>query len=210
MIGAKSLIGSYDSFCIAGLTEKASVVTRRVWPSGGALATAAVPIVLPPPGRLETITGCPQLSLSRCAIKRAMLSVVPPATNGTINSICLLGKFCAATGAVARMFAATMAAAAIERQRCMIPSPWRHDVRTERPHCSRNARRNIEIGTCDSSLGAKARGHRDLITVAGHAASIAANRPLHTSSGIQVQAIPFPSLAGSMAAEPRTAPSRAS
>src|SRR5262249_26105158 len=94
-MGAKSLIGSYGSFCIAGLTEKASVVIRRVCPSGGALATAAVPIVLPPPGRLETITVWPQLSLNRWAIMRAMLSVVPPATNGTINLICLLGKFCA-------------------------------------------------------------------------------------------------------------------
>ena len=58
---------------------------------GRALATAAVPIVLPAPGRLLTITVCDQLSVNRCAIRRAMLSVVPPATNGTTSSICLVG-----------------------------------------------------------------------------------------------------------------------
>jgi hypothetical protein len=55
------------------------------------LATALVPIVLPPPGRLLTTTVWPQLSEKRCAMSRAMLSVVPPATNGTTNSICFLG-----------------------------------------------------------------------------------------------------------------------
>ncbi len=44
VIGAKSRIGSNDTFCSAGATAKAKVVTRSVWPSGGALATAAVPI----------------------------------------------------------------------------------------------------------------------------------------------------------------------
>ena len=70
---------------------KAMVVTSSVWPSGAALATSAVPIELPPPGRLLTMAGWPQLSASRCAISRATVSVVPPATNGTTNSIWWLG-----------------------------------------------------------------------------------------------------------------------
>ena len=95
VIGAKSLIGSNDTFCSTGVTAKAKVVTRSVWPSGAALATAAVPIALPAPGRLLTITVCDQLSVKRCPIRRAMLSVVPPATNGTTSSICFDGKTCA-------------------------------------------------------------------------------------------------------------------
>ena len=91
VIGAKSRIGSNDTFCSAGATAKAKVVTRSVWPSGGALATAAVPMVLPAPGRLLTITVCDQLSVNRCAISREILSVVPPATKGTTSSICLVG-----------------------------------------------------------------------------------------------------------------------
>ena len=70
---------------------KAIVVTSSVWPSGAALATRLVPIELPPPGRLLTMAGWPQRSESRCAISRATVSVVPPATNGTTSSICRLG-----------------------------------------------------------------------------------------------------------------------
>jgi len=73
------------------LIAKPIVVTRRVCPSGGALATALVPIVLPPPARLLTTTVCPQLSEKRWAMSRAMLSVVPPATNGTTSSIGFFG-----------------------------------------------------------------------------------------------------------------------
>ena len=91
VIGAKSLIGSKGSFCTAAVMAKLIVVTRSVWPSGGALTTTWCPIVLPPPGRLLTITVCDQLSVKRCAISRAMVSVVPPATNGTTSSICFFG-----------------------------------------------------------------------------------------------------------------------
>jgi len=73
------------------LIANAIVVTISVWPSGAALATRLVPMELPPPGRLLTIVGCPQRSDSRCAISRATVSVVPPATNGTTSSICRLG-----------------------------------------------------------------------------------------------------------------------
>jgi hypothetical protein len=48
-------------------------------------------LVLPPPGRLLTTTVCDQLSVKRCAMRRAMLSVVPPAANGTTMSICFFG-----------------------------------------------------------------------------------------------------------------------
>ena len=59
LIATKSLIGSKGCFCNPALIAKAMVVTSSVWPSGAALATAAVPIMLPPPGRLFTIVGRP-------------------------------------------------------------------------------------------------------------------------------------------------------
>src|SRR4029078_10031479 len=77
VIGAKSLIGSNDTFDNAGLAANAKVVTRSVWPSGAALATDAAPIERPAPGRLLTTTVCDHRSVKRCAIRRAMLSVVP-------------------------------------------------------------------------------------------------------------------------------------
>ena len=107
VIGAKSLIGSNDTFCSAGAAAKANVVTSSVRPSGADFATADVPIALPAPGRLLTITVCDQLSVNRCAIKRATLSVVPPATNGTTSSIGLVGKLCAKACAAAMAAAAT-------------------------------------------------------------------------------------------------------
>ncbi len=91
VIPVKSLIGSKVCFCKLGMTAKASVVMRSVWPSGAALAAMLVPIALPPPGRLVTIAGWPHFSASRCAIMRAAVSVVPPATNGTTSSICRFG-----------------------------------------------------------------------------------------------------------------------
>src|SRR5882757_5564355 len=74
------------------------VVTSSVCPSGGAFATWLVPMVLPPPGRLLTMTGTGQLSVRRWEISRATVSVVPPATNGTTSSICRLGYVSAAHG----------------------------------------------------------------------------------------------------------------
>ena len=91
LTGTRSAAGSNVSFCRLALIASAMVVTSSVWPSGGDLATAALPIMLPPPGRLFTTTVADQLSVKRCAIMRAMMSLVPPATNGTTISIGLVG-----------------------------------------------------------------------------------------------------------------------
>ncbi len=58
---------------LAGLTN------NTVYPSGSALTTVSVPMLLPAPG-LFSITNCwPNRSESRWPIKRARISVAPPA-----------------------------------------------------------------------------------------------------------------------------------
>src|ERR1044072_9496209 len=54
-----------------------------VLPSGAALATKAVPMVLPAPGRFSTITLRPSCAPSSALIARARMSCTPPAANGT-------------------------------------------------------------------------------------------------------------------------------
>jgi len=49
-----------------------------VWPSGLALATISVPMMVPPPGLLSTITGWPNKTESFSATMRAEVSVEPP------------------------------------------------------------------------------------------------------------------------------------
>src|SRR5687768_8813901 len=63
-----------------------------VWPSGGDLATSAVPIVLAPPALFSTYTLCPSCVVSSCATERAMISEVPPGANGTTKRIGFVGK----------------------------------------------------------------------------------------------------------------------
>jgi hypothetical protein len=59
------------------------------------------------PTRLSTITGCPSVSASFCAIERAMTSVLPPAAKLTTRRIDFAGQACAcASGAIARASAA--------------------------------------------------------------------------------------------------------
>src|SRR5690606_20269154 len=52
-------------------------------------------MVAPAPGLLSTTTGCPRTWDSGCASARASTSVVPPAGNGTIRLMGLLGQACA-------------------------------------------------------------------------------------------------------------------
>src|SRR2546422_9256252 len=68
-----------------------------VWPSGGALARISVPITLPAPGRLSAITGWPRAAASFAPTARDKRSVVPPAANGTMIRIGLVG-YCAEAG----------------------------------------------------------------------------------------------------------------
>src|SRR5262245_48723471 len=51
---------------------------------GGARTTASVARFALAPGRFSTTTGCPSRSVSHCAIRRAAMSVVPPAGNPTM------------------------------------------------------------------------------------------------------------------------------
>src|SRR4051812_27033714 len=55
-----------------------------VYPSGAAFATVAAPMVPPAPPWFSTSTGWPIDSCMRCATRRATMSVVPPAGNGTM------------------------------------------------------------------------------------------------------------------------------
>src|SRR6266849_7939266 len=68
-----------------------------VWPSGDALATISEPITPPAPGRLSAITGGPSAAASFAPTARDKMSVVPPAANGTMIRIGLVG-YCAETG----------------------------------------------------------------------------------------------------------------
>ncbi len=66
---------------LMALTELAM---NSVVPSGAARAAASVPMLLLPPVRFSTVNGCPSLSVSHCAIRRAARSVVPPAAVATM------------------------------------------------------------------------------------------------------------------------------
>ncbi len=73
------------------MVSVALVPSRMVLPSGGLLATARAPIVLPAPPRLSITIGCLSCSLSLSEIARAITLVLPPGVNGTISVIGLLG-----------------------------------------------------------------------------------------------------------------------
>ncbi len=67
------------------------VAIISVWPSGSAVATMRAPIVPPWPGLFSTTTA-PIETDSFCATSRAITSTGPPAPNGTIILIGLVGK----------------------------------------------------------------------------------------------------------------------
>jgi hypothetical protein len=58
--------------------------TSSVWPSGSALASRPAAKVPPAPATFSTTTGCPSVRAIGPAIRRATVSVGPPAANGTI------------------------------------------------------------------------------------------------------------------------------
>ena len=78
-IGAKSFCGSY-SICLfkAGSITSAELENRSVYPSGGELAAAFDPIVMPPPGLLSMTTGWLRVTCSCCATSRAKTSFGDP------------------------------------------------------------------------------------------------------------------------------------
>ncbi len=65
--------------------------TSSVWPSGAALATAAVPVVPPAPGRFSTTIDWPSASASGSRNSRAMKSVEAPGGKGATMVIGRLG-----------------------------------------------------------------------------------------------------------------------
>ena len=72
------------------------------------LATASMPITLPPPGRFSITIGWPSALLTCGSMMRARLSVPPPAPNGTTRRIARVGYDCAKAGAThAQITAAT-------------------------------------------------------------------------------------------------------
>lgn len=70
----------------------AIVPTKRVYPSGGAVATERAAILLLAPARLSTINCWPRVCPSLCASTRAATSVALPAGNPTIIFTGLDGK----------------------------------------------------------------------------------------------------------------------
>ena len=102
--GVKSRTGSYGSLVYSdGLMVSDEATTSKVCPSGAALVTISVPLMVPAPGRLSTITVCLKISVSRAAINRAVRSVDAPGDCGTTMRIgrdgYAVASVCANTGA---------------------------------------------------------------------------------------------------------------
>ena len=90
--GAKSLKVSNGIFAFRlGFTAKAGVAMSSVYPSGSLPATTPVPMMVPAPGRLSTITFWPRSFDISSARMRAMVSVPPPGAKGTTSRIGLSG-----------------------------------------------------------------------------------------------------------------------
>src|SRR5712691_2132514 len=68
-----------------GLIARVLAAIRIVCPSAGDLAASSMPIIWPAPGRLSTTNCWPSDSESLCATERAMMSVPPPAAEGTMK-----------------------------------------------------------------------------------------------------------------------------
>src|SRR6516162_1059252 len=97
VIGTSCVIGSKLSFCNCGVStiiEEAANSSK--YPSGAAAATCPVPSAPPAPGRFSTTKLWPNLADKCCAASRAIMSVLPPAPNGTTMVTGLEGQSAAA------------------------------------------------------------------------------------------------------------------
>ena len=83
---------------IAGVVTMPLEWTRIVWPSGSALATVMVPMVVPPPGRFSMTIVWPVCAATCSNTVRGTRSVALPAPNGTMTRTGLVGQVCAAAG----------------------------------------------------------------------------------------------------------------
>ena len=70
---------------------EAFAVTRKVYPSGVAAATACAPMFPLAPGLFSTTNDCFVVSVSDCASNRANTSVPPPGEDGTMSLTGLAG-----------------------------------------------------------------------------------------------------------------------
>lgn len=107
--GTKSATGSYGSFLcsVALIASGVLVPTSKVYPSGAAFATEAVPVTMPAPVRFSTTTGLPRRAANACPNIRPRTSTAPPAATGTTRVICRSGYSfavapCGTTGVKAR------------------------------------------------------------------------------------------------------------
>src|SRR5262245_44539440 len=95
-MACKSLSVSNGRFLASlGLAASELAGASRVWPSGGALTTAAVAIEPPAPARFSITTGLPSRSCSFGAIARITTSMLPPGGNDTMKVTGPVGKPCA-------------------------------------------------------------------------------------------------------------------
>src|SRR5258706_85223 len=85
-----------------GLIASVLAAIRIVCPSAGDLAASSMPIIWPAPGRLSTTNCCASDSESFCARARAMMSVPPPAAEGTMKRTGLDGYAAVCAGACAQ------------------------------------------------------------------------------------------------------------
>src|SRR5215470_18910736 len=74
---------------------------NSVEPSGAAFADACAPMMVLAPGRFSITTGCPQSWLMVWPIRRATMSLGPPAGKGTMIRIGRLGKLADGSSAAA-------------------------------------------------------------------------------------------------------------
>ncbi len=100
------------------------VASSSVWPSGGAVFTAMVPITPLAPGRLSTTTGWPVRSSTCRPISRAVMSPEPPGAKGTMMRTGRVGQACArAAGDAAAARPAAQPAASSAPRRVAVGAP---------------------------------------------------------------------------------------
>ena len=99
--GVRSRTASYGNLVISvALIACEGLTSTMVWPSGDALATRSMPMVMPAPGRLSTTTCWPHAVEYLVPSARASGSEPPPVAVGTMKRIGLVGKVCSAACAV--------------------------------------------------------------------------------------------------------------
>src|SRR5476651_2419826 len=109
--------------------------SSRVWPSGGDLATSALPITPPAPDLLSTTTDWPQAACRCWPSSRPATSVVPPAAAGTTMRMGLVGRHGVSARAPAAAGIIIVAASRLRRDRCRFI-----DLPLRSIHCAKGTR----------------------------------------------------------------------